>query len=132
VGRRHRGELVETERGPIKASAGDLAWVRQIRAFLLEVFAQQRQVDTAELKEHVGFPHQLHEVGRLLDLVTEDCRRRGEPSLSAFVDGVSETPDEDAGPSTEPISQAEISDLLAGVYGDTGQRDKPDRAPEPV
>lgn len=127
-----RGEVVETERGPIKATAGDVAWVRQIRAFLLELFAQQRRVDASELKKHVGFPHQLDEVGRLLELVTEDCRRRGEPSLSDFVEGVPEASDEGGGPSTEPISQSDINALLAGVDGETEGRGKPDRAPEPV
>ena len=127
-----RGEVVETERGPIKAAAADIAWLRQIRAFLLEVFAQQRHVDAAELKEHVGFPHQLDELGHLLELLTEDCTRRGEPSLSALVEGVPETPDERVGASTEIISQADINDLLDGVYGETHSRDKPDPAPEPA
>ena len=127
-----RGEVVQTERGPIKATAADLTWLRQIRAFLLEVFAQQRRVDAAELKEQVGLPHQLDEVGRLLELLTEDCTRRGEPSLSALVEGVPETPDERGGPSTERISQADINDLLDGVYDEADDRDKPDPAPEPA
>lgn len=82
------GEVVETERGSIKATGLDLAWVRQIRAFLLEVFAQQRHVDATELKAGVGFPHPLDEVGQLLELLSEDCTRRGEPSLATLVDGV--------------------------------------------
>ena len=127
-----RGEVVETERGPIKATAADVAWLRHVRAFLLEVFAQQRHVDAAELKEHVGFPHELDEVGPLLDLLAEDCTRRGEPSLTALVEGVPETPDERGGASTEIISQADIDDLLDGVYGETEQGDKPDPAPEPA
>ena len=127
-----RGEVIETDRGPIKATADDVAWVRQIRAFLLEVFAQQRYVDASELKDHVGFPHQLDRVGHLLELVTEDCRRRGEPSLSDFVEGAPEASGEGDGPSTELIPQSDINDLLDGVYGETGERDDPDRAPEPV
>lgn len=127
-----RGEIVDTERGPIKATAGDVAWVRQIRAFLLEVFAQQRHVDAVELKEHVGFPHHLDQVGHLLELVTEDCRRRGEPSLSDFVEGVPEASDEGGGASTELIPQSDINDLLDVAYGETRERDDPDRAPEPV
>jgi hypothetical protein len=127
-----RGEVVDTERGPIKATAADVAWLRQIRAFLLEVFAQQRRLDAAELKEHVGFPHQLDEVGHLLELLTEDCARRGEPSLSVLVEGVPETPDERGGASTEIISQADINDLLDGVYGETEHPDRSDPAPEPA
>ncbi len=126
-----RGEVVETERGPITAASADLAWLRQIRAYLLEVFAQQRHIDAAELKEHVGFPHRLDEVGQLLELLTEDCTRRGEPSLSALVEGVPAVTDEDDAASTEIISQADINDLLDGVYGETEQRDKPP-APEPA
>jgi len=127
-----RGEVVETERGPITAAAADVAWLRQIRAFLLEVFAQQRHVDAAELMEQVGLPHQIDELGHLLALLTEDCTRRGEPSLSAWVDGVPETPDQRSGASTETISQADINDLLDGAYGESASRDKPDPAPEPA
>jgi hypothetical protein len=123
---------VETERGPIKATAADVAWLRQIRAFLLEAFAQQRHVDAAELKEQVGFPHQLDEVGHLLELLTEDCTRRGEPSLRALVAGVPDTLDDRGGPPTETISQADINDLLDGVYGETEHCDKPDPASEPA
>lgn len=127
-----RGEVVKTEHGPIKATAADVTWLRQIRAFLLEVFAQQRQVNASELKEHVGFPHQLDEVGHLLELLTEDCTRRGEPSLSALVAGVPETPDERGGVSTEKISQEEINNLLDRVDAETDDRDKSDPAPEPA
>jgi hypothetical protein len=118
-----RGEVVETELGPIKATAADVPWLRQIRAFLLEVFAQQGHVDAVELKEQVGFPHQLSEVGRLLELLTEDCTRRGEPSLSTLVEPVPVAPDEGGSAPTEMISQADVNDLLDG---------EPDPAPEPA
>ena len=127
-----RGEVIETEAGPIKATAADLAWLRQIRAFLLAVFAQQGHVDAAELKEHVGLPHQLEEVARLLELLTSDCTRRGEPSLADLVEGVPEVPAVRGGESTEIISQDDINELLDGAYDHTEHRDEPDPAPEPA
>jgi hypothetical protein len=127
-----RGEVIETGRGPIKATATDLAWLRQIRAFLLAVFAQQRHVDAADLKEHVGLPHQLEEVARLLELLTQDCTRRGEPSLTDLVDGLPEPPAVPTGEATAIISQADINDLLDGVYDSTEPRDDPNPAPEPA
>ena len=125
------GQVIETESGPIKVTAVDLAWVRQIRSFLLAVFAQQGRVDAAELKELVGLPHQLDEVARLLELLTADCTRRGEPSLADLVEGVPEAA-EQVGEPTEAISQADINDLLDGAYGETAHRDNPDPAPEPA
>ena len=127
-----RGQVIETDSGPIKATAGDLAWLRQIRSFLLAVFAQQGHVDAAELKELVGLPHQLDDLGPLLQLLTHDCTRRGEPSLADLVDGVPEPPEVLGGESTETISQADINDLLDGVYGENEHRDQQDPAPEPA
>lgn len=98
-----RGETLETEHGTTTATTADVAWLRQIRAFLLEVFAQQRHVEVAELREHVGLPHELDEIDRLLTLITTDCTRRGEPSLSALVSALPEAPSESDDPPTEPI-----------------------------
>ena len=126
------GQVIETESGPIKATAADVAWLRQIRSFLLAVFAQQGHVDAAELKELVGLPHQLDEVARLLELLTHDCMRRGEPSLADLVEGVPGAPEIRVGDPTEIISQADINDLLDGVYDQTEHHDEPDPAPEPA
>lgn len=127
-----RGEVIETESGPIKATAADLAWIRQIRAFLLAVFAQQGHVNAADLRELVGLPYELHEVPRLLELLTNDCTRRGEPSLANLVEGVSVPPEIQLGAPTEMISQDDINELLDGAYDDSEHRDEPDPAPEPA
>lgn len=125
-----RGEAVETTLGLIKASAADVAWLRPIRAFLLGVFAEQRQIDAAQLKEQVGFPHELHDVARLLVLLAEDCARRGEPSLADLVAEPPAAPEESGGESTAMISQDEINELLAEPPGEPQHVDEPDPAPE--
>lgn len=125
-----RGEIVETAIGAIKASRADVDWLRPIRALLLEVFAEQRPIDAAGLKEHVGFPHRLDEVARLLALLDADCSRRGEPSLADLVAGVPEPADESGGESTEMISQQEINELLDAPQ--SGALDDPEPAPEPA
>lgn len=127
-----RGEVIDTERGPIKATAADLAWLRQIRSFLLAVFAQQSNVDVAQVKELVGLPHELDDVARLLELLTHDCMRRGEPSLADLVEAVPGALELHVGDPTEIISQADINDLLDGVSDHTESRDSPDPAPEPA
>ena len=108
-----RGESVETSLGPIKASPSDVAWLRPIRAFLLGVFAEQRQIDAAQLKEQVGFPHELRDVARLLALLAEDCARRGEPSLADLVVDVPAAAEVSGGEPTAMIPQKEIDKLLA-------------------
>lgn len=125
-----RGEIVETALGAIKASRADVDWLRPIRAFLLEVFAEQRQIDAAGLKDHVGFPHHLPEVARLLALLDADCSRRGEPSLADLVAGVPEPPDQSGGESTEMISQDEINSMLDASQSEALDDTEP--APEPA
>lgn len=125
-----RGEVVDTPVGPIKASQAGLKWVRQIRAFLLEVLAEGRHVDAAELKERVEFPHDLDDVAPLLALVAEDCTRRGEPSLAAIVAGVPSADFSDEG-FTEVLSQDEIYELLEEYYRGTARLDDPDDPVKP-
>ena len=118
------GEIVGTLVGPIRASQADLKWVRQIRAFLLEVVVEGRHIDAAEMKEQVEFPHDLDDVAPLLALVSEDCTRRGEPSLAAIVAGVPGADFGDEG--TDVISQDEIFEILEEHYGRTVYLDDPD------
>ena len=102
-----RGEVVGTPVGPIRASQADLKWVRQIRAFLLEVV-----------------PHDLDDSAPLLALVAEDCTRRGEPSLAAIV---AEVPGADFGDGgADVLLQAEIFEILEEYYRGTVYLDDPD------
>ena len=125
-----RGEAVETSLGLIKVSPSDVAWLRPIRAFLLGVFAEQRQIDAAQLKEQVGFPHELHDVARLLALLAEDCARRGEPSLADLVLEVPAAREASSGESTALISQNDINELLAEGSDEPQHFDEPGPAPE--
>lgn len=82
------GEVVETEQGPTVATRSDLTWVRRARLVLVEWDEHDRDIDAVELMERVELPCELDDLARLLDLLTEDCERRGEPSLSRRVAGV--------------------------------------------
>lgn len=57
----------------------------RVREFLVEVAKSGETVTYAELHDHLGLPYAVNGMGRLLDLLSEDCIRRREPSLAAIV-----------------------------------------------
>lgn len=67
-----------------KVTATDLQWVPEIRARLIEAAERRQKITYKDLKADVGFPHLERGVGRLLDLITIDCWRRGEPTLASI------------------------------------------------
>ena len=62
----------------------DLEWLPAARARLIQAAAQEATITYSKLKAEVGFAHPTHGVGRLLDLITIECGRRGEPSLAVI------------------------------------------------
>lgn len=61
----------------------------------------------AELHDHLDLPYAVNGMGRLLDLLSEDCIRRGEPSLAAIVVNAStgEVGDDFAG---DPVAERSL------------------------
>lgn len=55
------------------------------RDVLVEAALARRTVSYTELKERADLPYAQNGLGRLLDLLSEDCFRRGEPSLASLV-----------------------------------------------
>ncbi|NHC12987.1 hypothetical protein [Motilibacter deserti] len=62
-----------------------LAWLPRARAHLVEVALAGETLTYGELREELGLPYLVQGMGRFLDLLSEDCRRRGEPSLASLV-----------------------------------------------
>lgn len=83
------GEIVEFEfrEGRYRVTATDIRWLPKIRNYLVEVARRGETVSYGRLKTDVGLPHVVNGLGRLLDLLSEDCFRRKppEPSLANLV-----------------------------------------------
>lgn len=56
-----------------------------VRDELIERAKRRRKVTYGELKHATGLSHPPNGMGRLLDVISEDCRLRGEPSLAPLV-----------------------------------------------
>lgn len=61
------------------------ACLPRVRDRLVEAALAEETVTYGELREELGLPYLVQGMGRLLDLVGEDCARRGEPSLATLV-----------------------------------------------
>ena len=57
----------------------------RVRDRLVEAALARETVTYGELREELDLPYLVRAMGRFLDLLTEDCRRRGEPSLASLV-----------------------------------------------
>lgn len=66
-------------------TALDSVWAPRVRERLVELARGRSTTTYGALKEDLGLPHPANGFGRILDLVAEDCRRRGEPRLDALV-----------------------------------------------
>lgn len=61
------------------------ACLPRVRAHLVEVASAGETITYGELRQELSLPYLVQGMGRLLDLVSEDCFRRGEPSLASVV-----------------------------------------------
>lgn len=57
----------------------------KVREYLIQVARQRRTVTYGELRADVGLTYAINGLGWLLDLLSVDCERRGEPPLDALV-----------------------------------------------
>ncbi len=56
-----------------------------VRDHLIEVARSGSTMTYGDLRSDLGLPYRPQGMGRLLDLLSEDCFRRGEPSLASIV-----------------------------------------------
>ncbi len=82
----------------------------RVRDHLIDVARAGQTVTYGQLVADLGLPYLPRGLGRLLDLLSEDCLRRNEPSLAALVvsDSTGEVGSDFAGD-----AQSERGDLYA-------------------
>jgi hypothetical protein len=80
-----RGERLVVKGRTVTVTPTAAEWLPRVRDRLVEAAHAGETVTYGELREEVGLPYLVQGMGRLLDLLTEDCSRRGEPSLASLV-----------------------------------------------
>ena len=79
------GEVVESEGRRFTVRASDLESVARMREYLVDVARARETATYGELVREADLPVPPKALGRLLVLLSEDCARRGEPTLAAIV-----------------------------------------------
>ena len=79
------GEVVETDRRRFTVRTADLESVERMREYLVDAARAHATVTYGELVREADLPVPPKALGRLLVLLSEDCARRGEPTLAAIV-----------------------------------------------
>lgn len=57
----------------------------RVRDVLIDAAKRRQTITYGELKAEAQLSHPPNGMGRLLDVISEDCRLRGEPSLAPLV-----------------------------------------------
>ena len=81
----HAGETITTAKRRIHVTERDIDAVAAMRAMLIEEAGARATVTYGELVRDLALPTSPKGLGRLLELLSEDCARRGEPTLAAIV-----------------------------------------------
>lgn len=79
------GQRVENKGRILKVSELDALVLPKIRSFLIKVAQQGETVTYGEVVAGTGITHLPRGLGRLMDLLSEDCFLTEEPSLAALV-----------------------------------------------
>ena len=79
------GEVVETARRRLHVRERDVVSLTAMRAMLIDEARAGATVTYGEVVRDLALPVPPKGLGRLLELLSEDCARRGEPTLAAIV-----------------------------------------------
>lgn len=79
------GDVVEHGDRRFHVRAADVDAVAAMRGYLIDAAQAGATVTYGELVDELGLPVPPRGLGRLLVLLSEDCERRGEPTLAALV-----------------------------------------------
>lgn len=79
------GERIPDKGKNLTVTKLDVQSLPRIRDHLISVARRRGTSTYGELKADAGLPHPANGLGRLLDVVGMDCKRRGEPDLAALV-----------------------------------------------
>ncbi len=80
-----KGEKVSMKGRTITVTDTAFECLPRVRDRLVEAARARETVTYGELREELQLPYLVQGMGRLLDLLSEDCFRRGEPSLASIV-----------------------------------------------
>lgn len=80
-----KGEKVSMKGRTITVTDTAFECLPRVRDRLIEAALARETVTYGELRGELGLPYLVQGMGRLLDLLSEDCFRRGEPSLASIV-----------------------------------------------
>jgi hypothetical protein len=83
--RLREGEKLQIKGRTVTVTPTAVACLPRMREHLIEVAKAGQTTTYGELKAHAGLPYAPNGLGRPLDLLSEDCRRRDEPSLASLV-----------------------------------------------
>ena len=81
------GEQIAIKGRLVRVTQDAYDYLPAIRDELVQVAADRDTVTYGELKARLQLPWATTGMGRMLDLLSVDCERRGEPSLAAIVVG---------------------------------------------
>ena len=79
------GEVLEVDGRLLTVNERDPAHVAAMREFLIDLARSRVKSTYGELVDAAELPYLARGLGRLLNLLSEDCDRRNEPSLAALV-----------------------------------------------
>ena len=80
-----KGEKIYTKGRTITVTDTAFECLPRVRDRLIEAALARETVTYGELRHELALPYLAQGMGRLLDLLGEDCGRRNEPSLTAIV-----------------------------------------------
>ena len=80
-----RGEILPIHGRNVTVTPTDVEWLPRMRSYLIGVASTGGTATYGSMKADLGIPHAINGLGRLLDLLSEDCLRRDEPSLASLV-----------------------------------------------
>lgn len=81
------GEEIPIKGRIVRVTQDAYDYLPAIRDELIQVAAARETITYGELKARLQLPWAPNGMGRMLDLLSVDCLRRGEPSLAAIVVG---------------------------------------------
>jgi hypothetical protein len=80
-----RGEKISMKGRTVTVTDTAFECLPRVRDRLIEAALARETVTYGELREELRLPYLVQGMGRLLDLLSEDCFRRNEPSLASIV-----------------------------------------------
>lgn len=79
------GERFEMKGRTLTVTPTAFECLPRVRTILIEAARSGETVTYSEMHDQLDLPYAVNGMGRLLDLLSEDCIRRREPSLAAIV-----------------------------------------------